>query len=343
MGEEKRPVLLRIILSLTIPSLVLVALYFTSLSSYLLFHSLAEIFSIIAAAGIFTIAWNSKELTSNGYILILGVAYLFVGVLDVFHTLTYKGMGIFESTGSNQTTQLWIAARYMQGITLLIAAFFTRRIIQRPYVLFSLYLFITAALIGSIFIWRIFPDSFIEPGGFTPFKMVSEYIISFVLMAAIFVMYKRRSDFEPLVMAMIIASIAAMIASELFFTLYADNVYGEANLIGHFLKIISFFFIYKAMIEVSLKRPYTMLFRDLKNSEEELIREKKMLEEALGHIKTLKGMLPICAGCKKIRDDSGYWNQIESYISDHSEAEFSHSICPECANKLYTKFLKIEA
>lgn len=51
--------------------------------------------------------------------------------------------------------------------------------------------------------------------------------------------------------------------------------------------------------------------------------------------KTLKGFLPICASCKKIRDDQGYWNQIESYIMDHSEAEFSHGICPECVNKLY--------
>lgn len=59
------------------------------------------------------------------------------------------------------------------------------------------------------------------------------------------------------------------------------------------------------------------------------------LKEALSKVKTLSGLLPICASCKKIRDDRGYWNQIESYICDHSEAEFSHSICPECARKLY--------
>ena len=65
---------------------------------------------------------------------------------------------------------------------------------------------------------------------------------------------------------------------------------------------------------------------------------KKSIEDlrgALKHVKLLSGFLPICASCKKIRDDKGYWNQIESYIRDHSEAEFSHSICPECAKKLY--------
>lgn len=59
------------------------------------------------------------------------------------------------------------------------------------------------------------------------------------------------------------------------------------------------------------------------------------LKNALLKVKTLSGLLPICASCKNIRDDNGYWNQIESYIKTHSEAEFSHSICPDCAKKLY--------
>jgi PAS domain-containing protein len=65
---------------------------------------------------------------------------------------------------------------------------------------------------------------------------------------------------------------------------------------------------------------------------EKLIRE---LQEALASVKQLSGLLPICASCKKIRDDKGYWTQIESYIRDHSEAEFSHGICPDCMKKLY--------
>jgi DNA-binding response OmpR family regulator len=59
------------------------------------------------------------------------------------------------------------------------------------------------------------------------------------------------------------------------------------------------------------------------------------LQEALANIKTLSGLLPICASCKKIRDDSGYWNQIETYIKNHSDATFTHGICPDCMQKLY--------
>lgn len=68
---------------------------------------------------------------------------------------------------------------------------------------------------------------------------------------------------------------------------------------------------------------------------EKLIAE---LEASLANVRRLSGLLPICASCKKIRDDTGYWNQIESYISAHSEADFSHGICPDCQKKLYPQF-----
>ena len=72
-----------------------------------------------------------------------------------------------------------------------------------------------------------------------------------------------------------------------------------------------------------------------KQAEEE--REKLIaeLQSALAEVKTLTGFIPICAACKKIRDDQGYWNQIEAYVQEHSNAEFSHSICPDCIKELY--------
>ena len=79
---------------------------------------------------------------------------------------------------------------------------------------------------------------------------------------------------------------------------------------------------------------------DRKLIEEERAKLIEDLQEAVAEVKTLSGLLPICASCKKIRDDKGYWTQIESYIKDHSEAEFSHGICPECAKKLYPEFYK---
>lgn len=72
--------------------------------------------------------------------------------------------------------------------------------------------------------------------------------------------------------------------------------------------------------------------KQARDREQALIKE---LETALAQVRQLSGMLPICASCKKIRDDKGYWNQIEVYISEHSEADFTHGICPDCAKAFY--------
>ncbi len=94
-----------------------------------------------------------------------------------------------------------------------------------------------------------------------------------------------------------------------------------------------------------------VLFRALENCTTTIMLERKIqeqnkekdiliskLQDALDNIKKLSGLLPICSSCKKIRDDKGYWNQIEKYIAEHSEAEFSHGICPDCVKKLYPKY-----
>ena len=76
--------------------------------------------------------------------------------------------------------------------------------------------------------------------------------------------------------------------------------------------------------------------------EEEREKLIKQLQEALANIKTLSGMLPICASCKKIRDDKGYWNRIETYISEHADVLFTHGMCPDCAKKAYEELEKFK-
>ena len=80
----------------------------------------------------------------------------------------------------------------------------------------------------------------------------------------------------------------------------------------------------------------------IKQADEEKSKIITELQSALERVKILSGMLPICASCKKIRDDKGYWNKIEAYIEKHSEAEFSHGICPECAKELYPEYFSEE-
>ena len=94
------------------------------------------------------------------------------------------------------------------------------------------------------------------------------------------------------------------------------------------------------VITVGLRTYEAMLTRDhyQEKLEKEVTRRTAALQQALDEIKMLQGIIPICSHCKKIRDDEGYWNRFEAYIQKHSEAQFSHGICPDCARALYPDF-----
>ncbi len=248
--------------------LALCGLYVISRYNYLLFHGLVELFSVVVACGIFMIAWNTRRLTNGDHLLFLGIAYLHVAGVDVLHTLAYKGMGVFQGYDANLPTQLWIAARYVESLSLFIFPLVLRRRLNE-YALFAGYALITGLLLVSIFHWGIFPDCYVEGAGLTPFKKISEYLISLVLLASVLLLLQKRRAFDQAVLRLLVLSIVVTIGSELAFTLYV-SVYGFSNLVGHLFKVLSFYLIYKAIIETGLAKPYDLLFRNLRQSEEEL-------------------------------------------------------------------------
>lgn len=250
--------------------LVLVGLYLSRLESYLLFHSLVEIFSIVIAVGVFVIAWNSRDFLDNNYLLFIGISFLFVGLLDGLHTLAYQGMGVFRGYDADLATQLWICARYMQAASFLIAPFFLGRK-MRAWPVMGAYAGVTTLLLLSIFSWDIFPACFVEGVGLTPFKNISEYAISVMLAVSVLLLVRKKKWFDRTVLELLACSLLLTIASELAFTLYS-HPYGFPNYLGHVLKVVSFYLIYKAIIETALTRPVDVLFRDLKTREAELQR-----------------------------------------------------------------------
>jgi len=282
--------------SLVLLVILIAVLYSTSVYNYLLFHVLAELFSIIVAFGIFIVAWNTRRVIENYYLLFLGIAYLFVGGLDLIHTVSYEGMGLLQEYGPNLPTQLWISARYTESLSLLIATFFLKRKFKPAAVTF-VFSVVTVLVLVSIFTGK-FPDCFIEGSGLTAFKKTSEYIISLIFMTAIVPIYKKRREFERSVFLAITASLLFSVGAELAFTFYVD-VYGLSNLIGHLFKLISFFLIYKALVETGLARPYDLLFRDLAKREADLRTSEKKYRSLFDN------MLDGFAYHKIIQDENG--------------------------------------
>ena len=244
---------------------VLVGLYFSSLQNYLLFHTLAEMFSIVVACGIFIIGWNSRHYINNNYLVFLAIAYLFVAFLDLLHTVSYKGMGMFEY--QYYANQLWIATRYMESLSLLVAFLFVRE--QRrfsPPAVFAAYTAFTLLIMAAIFWWHIFPVCFVDGQGLTPFKKISEYVICSILLLDIWLLLRLRDQFDRDVHRWLVWSLCFTIASELAFTFYISN-YGFSNLVGHYFKIFSFYLIYKALVATGITKPHSILFRALQDSE----------------------------------------------------------------------------
>lgn len=128
---------------------------------------------------------------------------------------------------------------------------------------------------------------------------------------------------------MSVLSIVTM-AATMYLTGYVAGLAHRGYLTDSWTLFLRFcFYIIVVFLVSSLKESF--------DKQERLVVE---LKKALDEIKTLSGFLPICASCKKIRDDRGYWNELEKYISEHSEAQFSHGLCPECAERLYPEYFK---
>ncbi len=265
----------RIIYTVTI-ILTILSLYVSSLNSYLLFHSLIELTTIVIAFALLTLTWNTSRFLPTGYLKILGIGYGFVALIDLFHSLTFKGVVILPSNSANLPTQLWIAARCLQALLLLVAPFYIRRNLnERMFLIIAAFVTTsTTALVFSGF----FPDCFIEGKGLTQFKIVCEYVISLLLVVALVLFNRERSAFKSKVFTLIVASIVCTIGAELAFTSYI-SVYGPANMIGHFLKLVAFALLYKALVVTGLKEPYELIFHDLKDAEQALRHNQEQLEE----------------------------------------------------------------
>jgi len=121
----------------------------------------------------------------------------------------------------------------------------------------------------------------------------------------------------------------------LTFTMLALSIFGHMD---NFKFAFFTSLILPGLIAPALSFVFIKLLVRLDKTENE--REKLIIElqDVLTKVKTLKGLLPICASCKKIRDDTGYWHQVEDFVREHSDAEFSHGICPDCAKALYPDF-----
>lgn len=230
---------------------------FMGLKRFLLFHTLIEILCVSVAFMITNIIINVEPFDKeNSQYILLGVAYAVVGCFDLFHTLVYKGMEIIPSMGANTATQLWVAARYFESISLLVFAINIKKTVKKNFVL-PIYILLISITGGLIYL-GVFPTCYIEGMGLTSFKKISEYLIIGILIVSIYLIYTKKSQIYYKTYQCLCLSIIFTIYSEICFTLYL-GVYDLLNIIGHLLKLTSYYLLYKGIIQVNLLQPYIKL------------------------------------------------------------------------------------
>lgn len=267
--------------SLAVFVAVAVALWLASTQNFLLFHSLAETFSVVVAFAAFVVAWHSRRWIGRGYLLLLGFGHLYIGAIDVVHILAYKGMGVFSDHGGNLSSQMWLAARGFEVCIFVFALGWPHRH-YRVGPLFAAFTTVTAALVVSVFA-GLWPATFVEGVGVTGFKVTAEFLVSSLYMGCLLLLKRRAADFDPQIRNLLVLTVAVKAVTELTFTSYVD-VYGLANFVGHVLKIGGCWLFLKAIVATGLHRPQALVFGAMD-------RERLLSDEVARHASTLDAVL----------------------------------------------------
>ncbi len=246
--------------SLLVTSLIM---YFVAQFNYLLFHCLIEGFAIVVAILIYVLAANTYSYSRNQTFLFLGISYFHVALLDFVHTLTYSGMGVFPGLTSDVPTQLWIAGRFLEALSLVTVLFILKKRNINKRLVTIIFSLVTVALLLSIMVFKVFPVCFVEGEGLTPFKIISEYVIVCFLFTGVITIYYKKYYLDHDVLKSVMVAMIITALSELSFTLYTD-VYGIANMVGHMLKAFSYYVIFSSVVAHGIKEPYNMMAAELK-------------------------------------------------------------------------------
>jgi len=204
----------------------------------------------------FVIALYTHPFSRENFLMYLGTGYFWIAVMDMVHTILYKGMNIYPMDTVNHAIQFWVANRYVESLLLLTSVFFLTRKVNTLLV-FTVYGAI-ATLVYILILGGDFPDAYIEGEGLTQFKIISEYIICVILVAALINLTVNRQKLKSDLYPFLATSIVMTILAELAFTNYV-NVYGPSNLIGHILKLFSFWLIFYSIVRMSMQEPYKSL------------------------------------------------------------------------------------
>ncbi len=238
------------------PTIALAILIPISIQNSLFFHTLVEGFAIVVAILIFVVSYSTYSYSRSHYLMFLGCGYFWVAILDFCHVSTFSVLSIFPNTTTSMTIQFWMVARAMEVFVLICFTNFIDKPVHRKVLFWS---FGIVFMLFFLFILSgVFPILYSSENGLSQTKIVGEYILIALLLVAGWRIRKVKNRLNYSVYKLLSLSIALTILAETFFTLYSDFT-GVLFITGHIFKLASFWVIYVALIESTLKQPFKSL------------------------------------------------------------------------------------
>ena len=245
---------------------------------YAIYHGFVELLSIVIAYSLFVTTWHSRRRINNSYFLLLGVAYLFIAGLDAFHILSYNLGVIPNSPTMVLSAQMQLSSRYLEVCSFLIAiACIQRRIVVSA--VFTGYA-IVFVIILTILFGGFFSQSFTEGQTSIVFTSASEYVISGLLLVSLLGLSKNQSAFHETTLTLLKAAMLLTLFGSLS-KLFSPDEFTATYMLGQLCKPLSYYCVYRALIQTHHAAPYQFLFRNLQQSERQLTKHRDRLNGLL--------------------------------------------------------------
>lgn len=302
-----------------VPFLLATVLFVVSYFNFLLFHTLAELFAVAVAVTFSVVAWQTFPFSKNNYLMFLGCGYFWVAMLDLLHSLAYQGMGVFAFSDPNAGIELWLVARYLEAVILMISPFYLTKKIDRK-ALFSIMGVVFALLVIVVFS-GVLPVAFIEGQGLTDFKVISEYVIIALLLSAMAILWVRRDLLETRILRLIIFAMLLTVCAELAFTFYI-SIFDLSNVLGHIFKFFSYWLIFVAVIRTTLESPFLAMSRGANTYD--AIPDVTMVVDGDGMIRQINRAATEMVGINKEKLMGKHCHSI------YHPNELSVDLCPVC-------------
>lgn len=255
-----------------------------NIDSYLIFHNIAEFFSIMVSFSIFGVGWFTYGQSKDRHALFLSSAFLAIGLMDFMHIMGYAGMPIFITQNSaNKSTQFWIAVRFFAAASFLGSAYVSTdnraRWLTKPILMMAAITVSALVFISIIFFPGQIPATFEEGFGLTPFKKISEYLIISLLALSFIAYWNRLTRTGDRLLLFYLSAFTVCIFSEIVFAVY-KSAFDTFNVLGHLYKVIAFYLVYQGIFVASVKNPYLKLVETEERLEQD-IAERLQAEGAL--------------------------------------------------------------